>query len=528
MLKVVLVDDEPSVLEGLRIFVDWEKAGFEIVGEAADGAASFSVIHDTRPELVICDIRMPCLNGLELIEKVNTDIHPAPKFMLLSGYNDFSYAQRALQLGALGYLTKPLDAEELERELKRTAGIIENEKNARRENLELIRYTANQLYNDIMDGKRGEKLSRKARFVFDIPESAKIRILQFISDAGGEADNTPAAEIYDLLMRLIGIQNENCIFYNGGGSYIIVMHEDMKVFAPHAELAGQLSAQLSGIDPESYGYRSFWMLISGASDSEVLEGIYRCGKQLEQLQTYCMLHPENNVVSYDAADKSPILHMQSDAGTGAVFLELPFDRVVNALKGKDAHEVSNAVDEFFYELDRNFCPPRLCSVYLYRLADIVRKMAYAYGIEANRVILNFTGSIGNMSPNCKKLAQAMCGYIFEKLNMNNVKPLALLENEIIDHIKANCRKSLSLQNIAEKFSLPAIIISKIIRKKTGQKFNDYFNYLRIEYAKMLLASENMKITAVCEEAGYADYGYFTEKFKESTGVLPSEYKKKYS
>ena len=69
MLKVVIVDDEPSVLEGLRLFIDWNKEGFEIVGEASDGISAYPVIRDKRPDLVICDIRMPGLTGLELIEK---------------------------------------------------------------------------------------------------------------------------------------------------------------------------------------------------------------------------------------------------------------------------------------------------------------------------------------------------------------------------------------------------------------------------------------------------------------------------
>lgn len=528
MLKVVLVDDEPSVLEGLRIFVDWDKIGFEIVGEASDGAASFSVISETQPQLVICDIRMPGLNGLELMEKVNANINPAPKFILLSGYNDFAYAQKALQLGALGYLTKPLDSEELTREMSRAASMIENERNAKQENLELIRYTANQLYNDIMEGKRSEKLIRKARFIFDIPENAKIRVVQFIADAGEKTNNNPETKIYDLLMWLTGIQNENCVFYNGSGSYVIIMHDGMQVFSCDAELTEQVAGQLKSVDAQSYGVYAFWTLISGISNSEILEGIYNCGKQLEQLQTYCMLHPENSVIYYKALDESSILFEHSKPGEETVFPELPFDKVVNALKGNDAHEVSNAIDEFFYKLNQNGSSLQLYSICLYRLADVARKLAYAYGIEANRVILNFNRSIGNMNPNCKKLALDMCNFIFQKQNINNDKPLVLLENEIIDYIKANYRKSLSLQNIAEKFSLSAIIISKIIKKKTGQKFNDYFNYLRIEYAKMLIASANMKITAVCEEAGYADYSYFTEKFKEFTGVSPSEYKKKYS
>lgn len=73
-----------------------------------------------------------------------------------------------------------------------------------------------------------------------------------------------------------------------------------------------------------------------------------------------------------------------------------------------------------------------------------------------------------------------------------------------------------------------MIVSRIIKKKTGQKFNDYINFLRIEHAKTLFAGSNMKITTVCDEAGYSDYGYFVRKFKELTGILPSDYKKKFS
>lgn len=528
MLKVVLVDDEPSVLEGLRIFVDWEKTSFEIVGEAPDGLAAFPIIQDTKPDLVICDIRMPGLTGLELMEKVNACMDPAPKFIFLSGYTDFSYAQKALQLGSLGYLTKPLDAEELASELSRAAGIIKNERISRQENLELIRYTANQLYNDILGGKRSEKLSRKTRFLFDIPENANMRIMQFITDGGRETLNAPEDKIYSLLMQLTGIQNENCVFYNGSGCYIVIIHDSVQKFTNCSKFAEKLAGQLNCADPGIYGYRAFWALISGVSGSEILESIYKCGKQLEQLQTNCMLHPEFKVIIYEPLGGSTILPEQPVTGLEMIFPELPFDKLANVLKGKDAHLIPIALDEFFNELDRNIYSNRLCSIFLYRLADVVRKMAFAYGIEASRVILDFTDSVGNRNPNCKKLALVMCNTIFEKLNENNVKPLNLLENEVIDHIRANYRKSLSLQNIAEFFSLPAIVTSKIIKKKTGQKYNDYINYLRIEYAKTLIASANMKVTAVCEESGYSDYNYFTEKFRELAGVSPSEYKKKYS
>lgn len=525
MYKVVLVDDEPSVIDGLRIFVDWEQKGFAIAGQASDGAAAYPIIQEIRPDLIICDIHMPGLNGLELFEKVNACIRPVPKFIILSGYNDFSYAQKALQFGALGYLTKPLDAEELENELIHAAGIMESEKRAALENLELIRLTACQLYNDILDGKRNEKLSRKVRFLFDIHENAPIHIVQFITDTVREGRNYPDMKIYDLLMKITGTQNESSVFYNGNGSYTVVMQEGAPGPAGHTGIEEQVSQRLGNTDPADYGYHAFWVLIGGVSGMEVLEGIQTCGRQLGQLHTYCMLRPEKKVVCYDTLQKKPCTEIHFP---GTVFPELPFERIVNMLKGNDANKVSYAVDEFFRELDKNVYSSSLCSIALYRLADVLRKMAYSCGIEADRVIKNFTESIENRSPACKKHAMDMCIAIFEKLNSTNTKPLVFLEDEIIDYIKANYRNCLSLQQIAEKFSLSAIIISKIVRKKTGLKFNNYFNSLRIEYAKTLFASADMKVTAVCEESGYSDNSYFVEKFREFTGVSPSEYKKKYS
>ncbi len=532
MLKVLLVDDEPSVIEGLKLFVNWGKLGFEIIGEAPDGVTSFSIIQRNLPDLVICDIRMPGLNGLELIEKVNNEIFPTPKFILLSGYNDFSYAQKALQLGAVGYLTKPLDLDELEQELLRALVSIENEKNTRQENLELIRYTANQLFNDIMVGKRNDKLSRKAQFIFDIPDNAKIRLLQFIVDTEEDALNKPETFIYDILKQLTGLQNENCLFYNGSGSYIIVLHDGLRAFFNESGQIEQLSKKIEASALKGFDSRNFGLLVSGINEGDIVDSIYSCGKQLEHLQPYYMLHPEQKIVylneHQNEHEAEALLPEDSDTDAKSVFPELPFDKVIESIKGKDKQQLINSVDEFFDKLNEATPSRRLYSICLYRLADLVRKMSYAYGIEANSAILKFTKSISNINPNTKNLAIEMCSFVFNQQNINNEKPLLLLENEILEYIRENFRESLSLQSIAEKFSLSPIIISKIVKKKTGQKFNNYFNSLRIEYAKMLIASDNMKITAICEQCGYSDYKYFTEKFKEFTGVSPSEYKKKYS
>lgn len=527
MYKVVIIDDEPSVLEGLRLFVNWGEYGYEIVGQASDGRIAVPVIREMKPDLVICDICMPGLTGLDLIERINAELRPAPKFLMLSGYNDFSYAQRALQLGAVGYLSKPLDSDELVSELSRVTAMFENERKANRENTELIRYAANQLYLDIIRGKRNEKLRRKAQFIFSIPENAGIRMIRFFTVPEGELKNTDT-DLYDLFLSITGNTNENCVFYNGNGIYIMIMNDGMTHFPQYKELKEKFEAQLSqGLT--NLGLQSLWVLISGVfSSNDVLDCILHCDQQLEQLHTYCMLHPENTVVAIEALDENSVVWRKTGTDAEAILSEQAYDMVISAIQGNDAGCVSQAVEAFFSNLYQNVSHDQLFSVCLYRLADVVRKTASAYGIEARKVILDFTASVSSRSPDCKRLALEMCRQVFQKLNSNNDKSIVMLENEIIDFIRANFRrKSLSIQYITESFSIPALIISKIVKKKTGRKFNDYVNSLRIEHAKMLFATEDYKITAVCDESGYSDYGYFTKKFKEYTGVLPSEYKKKY-
>ena len=527
MLKVVIVDDEPSVLEGLRLFVDWNKEGYEIAGEASDGLSAFPVIRDIQPDLVICDIRMPGLNGLELIEKINAETKPIPKFLMLSGYNDFAYARKALELGAVGYLTKPLDSDELELELNRVTAMIENDKKSNREQLEMLRYAANQIYNDLIGGTRSDKLIRKARFIFGMPENAKIRIIRLIITPEKGCDPVNQSDVYDLLLKATGIENENCLFYNGNGFYIALLHEGMEKFPSYLVLEEKLQRRFREYARDNPWLQCSWALISGVSAPALPDNILDCERQLDKLHTWCMLHPENRIACYDAFHGSTV--SLDESGMDAVLPEQAFNQVASAIQGNDAGLVGSAVESFFTNLNQIIGQIRLSSVCLYRLADVVRKTASAYGIEAGSAILDFTKSVGALSPNCRKLAMEMCMVVFRKLNLSHDKPIVLLENEIIDYIKANCcRKNISIQNIAEYFSIPGMIVSKIVKKKTKYKFNDYINYLRIEYAKTLFATEDMKVAAVCDESGYSDYGYFTRKFKEHTGVLPSEYKKRYS
>jgi len=114
MLKVLIVDDEPWVLEGLRTMIDWGRYGFEVCGEAQNGVDAMRLIQEYKPHLVLTDINMPVINGLELIAKLNEIMATPPKFVVLTGYDDFKYARTALRHRVNEYLLKPIDDEEIE------------------------------------------------------------------------------------------------------------------------------------------------------------------------------------------------------------------------------------------------------------------------------------------------------------------------------------------------------------------------------------------------------------------------------
>ena len=113
MLKVVIVDDEPNIVQGLGVLIDWESEGFEIVHTASNGEEALTWLRENQADLVLVDIQMPVMDGLEMLKAVRAEGITSPAFIILSGYHEFSFAQQAMRLGCLDYLLKPVDKDSL-------------------------------------------------------------------------------------------------------------------------------------------------------------------------------------------------------------------------------------------------------------------------------------------------------------------------------------------------------------------------------------------------------------------------------
>ena len=144
MLKVLLVDDEPFILQGLKLLVDWENEGFRVAGTAANGMEALAFLKKEKVDLVIADIKMPRMTGLELLEHIRKEKISDAYFVILSGYAEFSFAQQAIQNDCTDYLLKPVDSEILCKVLNKVLALhnreeLDHEKNRKLEQAYLAR-----------------------------------------------------------------------------------------------------------------------------------------------------------------------------------------------------------------------------------------------------------------------------------------------------------------------------------------------------------------------------------------------------
>ena len=126
LMKVMLVDDEPFILQGLSVIIDWETEGFEIVKKASDGEEAIAYLRENKVDLIITDIRMPKITGIELLETVRAEKLSDAYIFILSGYNDFRYAQAAIRYSAMEYILNPVQKEQLLESVRRVVAKTEN------------------------------------------------------------------------------------------------------------------------------------------------------------------------------------------------------------------------------------------------------------------------------------------------------------------------------------------------------------------------------------------------------------------
>lgn len=507
--QVFIVDDEEIVCRGLSQFVKWKKHGFEVAGTAFCVDDALAQLKHTHVDVVFMDIRMPGKTGLDLL-KILQEEYPDIKSVILSGFSDFSYAREALRLGAVDYLTKPVQLQEIEALLDRLRADFEQLQ-------EEARVHANRLEDLLLSAARGHSALDTKRLCFSLPSHYYVLCFSLVSQELSEA------EISD----------------------------------KKAKLRGQISALLPGspegtpifINDEIF---SMFVIFPCKSDAEL-------DSFLEIMEQFCLdlqdwicgismqADGANSLhTAYEEAGRA-LRYRRAGAKSGVILY-----RNIKALFSQSAVSLQDVLPDILCKLTdpdmRREAPGLLqnaltssltpgLTLTQYQTACIhflIEINSYFQGQslqpEALHAELNAVLGRLMLCQNYGSSADCMMQYLnwlIDLLNQDDEQQLGKgAIREIQLYIRQHYQENITLNSLAERFFLHPNYLSRLFKEKTGENFVEYLTEVRMERVKELLRNSDRKIIEICAMTGYDNPRYFSKVFKQYTGMTPKEYREK--
>ncbi|MCR5187779.1 MAG: response regulator [Treponema sp.] len=509
LLKVLIADDEANIRNGLKCILDWEKCGYKICGEASNGKDAVSQINDLRPDLVILDIKMPGLTGIEVMSQIK-EYHEAnnlemPSIIILSGYSDFEYAQKSINKGAKAYLLKPVDEDELQEKVIAIANEI-REKRALNEvskNAEV--FEINDYLLKLFENKKIKELGKleENKFFTDYHESTYTCILinteicseQPINDLLKSLDN-----YYSFFTRII-LQREKEVLVLLKASNEVAINNCI-------ERTGRLNKNNMAFICKSNLYKG-------------IEGILKGFEEVEKLNSYLFYISDCTWISCQS-----IKNQINEKENKKSLLDYIPD-IVFTIETYDKTRLANIVEEIKTSyMDLNKSETETKKLFISCMIELRNTLISKY---PEKEISN--GTTFEVVP---KILEAksyleIINYIssvfdelLENFNFNTSDSVIV---KVIAYVKSNYASDLKLETLGDLFNCNSAYLGKKFKKYTGTQFNTYLDNLRIEDAKDKLLHTDLKIYQISKLVGYTNTDYFFMKFKKCTGYTPKEYKK---
>lgn len=535
MIKVFLVEDEVVIRNGIKNSIPWEKEGFEFVGEASDGELAYPLIKKEKPDILITDIRMPFMDGLELSRIVKREL-PQIRILILSGYNEFDYAKQAIDIGVTQYLLKPISSAKLVKTLKEVGEDIEREREHsrmleryHREMEENVRLEQQKLWSALIANSltMAELLEGGRRVGMDFTAPVYQVFLFRISQNGGAlADcSRNLIEAEERIVRAAEDWPQVLTFDRSpeGWVFLIKAETDEEANARLEECARTLTALVE----ERSGIEYFGGVGPAVRRLGDIRNSYReAGKAFASR----FFGAPNRIVRPE-----DLLHLQ-EAGAERIDISNVRSRkaerelVDRFLRSGTQEEVGSFVEEYFAELGEKNYQSMLYRQYV--LMDLY--------FSAVDFLDDLKIRQENLPESCRDIngivsersAQAMKEKVKElftetlKLrDQHSQKRYSVILEEARQFIQENYRREdMSLNTVASQVNISPSYFSAIFSAETGQTFVEYLTQVRLDKAKELLMCTTMRTAEIGYEVGYKDSHYFSYIFKKIVGCSPKEYK----
>lgn len=532
-LKIFLVEDESVVREGLRDNIPWQQFGYQFVGEASDGEMALPLIRQTKPDVLITDIKMPFMDGLSLSHIVGQEF-PEMKIIIISGYDDFEYARQAIKEGVEQYLLKPITRRTLQKALTEVKEKIESEQEQKNY---LSKYQADMHeYEQFFLRNFFEKVFAGQMSVQEIYEEAQKHSLDINAPcynlalvtvqekkSSGHAGEE-CQKCYEELMRfLLRFPGHYLVFRWNVNTYGIMIKGE----PDNVTLRG--SQCMENIEQICRKYETDldWYAAIG-HPVERFSLLAECYRNLNHVFSYRFFEPETHIFSEDTAEG---LTETSEEGaletvdTAKVNPELLTSFLVNGQQ--------NEVEEFAANFVSGICQALKSKLFWDYLLLNIRFTTLSYveslGITQEEFLTNINLdyakkmeiSAGNMQ---KYMEEVLAGAIMfrDKENVNQSKKTL---KKALAYIEENyMRENLSLNEIADSMEVSPNYFSAMFSQEMQMTFVEYVTGKRMEKAKKLLLETDMRTSEIALAAGYKNPHYFSFVFKKTQGCTPREYR----
>mgnify|MGYP002558605512 FL=1 len=535
-IKVFLVEDEMVIRRGIKNSIDWEKEGYIFCGEASDGELAYPMIIKEKPDILITDIRMPFMDGLELCKLVKKEL-PNIKILILSGYDEFDYAKEAIRLGVTEYLLKPISSGKLLEALNGVSESIRREK----EDKDLVR--------KYMEEMRENTEHEKQKF-FEQMIAGNLSMADAL-ETGKKYEMNLSAGMYNLLLFrfTLGEENRKSGELLGEAEYAIE----------------KLTERLEYVFEFQRGVEGWAFLLMADNEEQMSERVKELSKDLEEIMK------NYSTIAYFGGIGQPVARLreleesfrEAERALAARFT-MELNRIISVEDIRMAQNVDTLDDieiTSFGEIEKTRTMlekflnngaedeiDEFVDVYINELPEENLKsvlMCQYIIMDAYIVMMSFCEKIegieGEMQAQSEELKNSMktsqtLEEIKNYIRMLLKKIIGVRDtisgrrySDIIEIAKDQIRKTymsdeISLNTIAAEVGMSPSYFSSIFSKEMGKTFVEYLTEIRMDRAKELLMCSSMKTSEIGYEVGYKDPHYFSYIFKKTQNCTPKEFR----
>lgn len=527
MYKLILVDDEEDVREGLLKVIDWEELGFVVCETAENGQEAIEAIERSNPDLVVTDIQMPFMNGLQLSEWVR-NYDPSIKIMILTGYDEFQYAQKAIKLQIDEYVLKPFSAADLRAALIKMKQHMDREVSEKNNLLTLQDHYLKSLpvlqsdfLSSLMTRKYSyEEIQEKCdRYDLDLTGST------YMIGAIQMDNNNQEENRYVLQFAVLNIAEEIVKKHTNGR--VFVHHDHVVVMSiSRSEDEEWMSQQTIGILEEIiqsvYRFLKITVTIGAGTVVTELSNVASSYHEAMQALHYRLIHGNHRVIWIQDVEVKRVNPL--------VFDEMKEQALIRCMKVGTMEEAQVMMDELFVVVESAPVSLQDFQIYWIEIWTAMIKVAKDMDVDYEQLFGNATHPMMeiyqcNNALEAKNWLSDICMKLMNCIAVERQSGYKKLVDEAKAYMKLHyADQDISIHSVCKQLHISTGYFSGIFKKEAKTTFVNYLLDLRMEAAKELLRSTDLKAFEIGEKVGYADPNYFSFCFRKRFGMSPKEYR----